>query len=172
MACDVMGYLSLIGSQKPQSSYKPDLDEFLSQCEVNYALILRLLPWLNVGKNDQLTDFEQQQIKFRPTSGHKIDLKLIEKARYTTTMMLRVYSPSRTAEADINLMVRLYHDAQLVEVMDRAGPKALIPKNKGTTLRTRQVDEKRQLNRFLGESLRYCLNGYGLNGCTYRETVL
>ncbi len=149
----------MIELQKTKDQYKPDLGDFISQCEVNYSLILRLLPWLNVSKNSDLEITEQNSIEFRPTSGHKIDLRLVEKARYTTTMMLRVHSPSRTAEADINLMLRLYHDAQLLEVMDRVGPKALVPKNKGTNLLDKQVDEKRQLNRFLGESLKYCICG-------------
>lgn len=145
--------------QLTTASYKPNLDDFISQCEVNYDLMVRLLPRLNVSKNEQLTLLSQKRVEFRPVSGHKFDFSLIEKARYTTTLMLRVHSPSRTIEADINLMVRLYHDAQLVEVMDKAGPKALTPKNTGEALRILQVDEKRQLNRFLGESLRYCLQG-------------
>jgi len=145
------------------------LEDFISQCEVNYDLMVRLLPWLNISKNEQLIHSHQKRIEFRPVSGHKIDFRLIEKARYTTTLMLRVHSPSQTAEADINLMVRLYHDAQLMEVMDKAGPKALTPKNTGATLRTLQVDEKRQLNRFLGESLRYCLTGNNSVGCAGRQ---
>ena len=157
----------MLNSQSKKSSYKPNLDEFIAQCEVNYDLITRLLPWLNIAKNKQLTDFSDKPVEFRPASGHKIDFRLVEKARYTTTMMLRVCSPSQSADANINLMVRLYHDAQLVEVMDRAGPKALSPKNVGMTLMSQQVDEKRQLNRFLGESIRYCLMG-----CAYREQVL
>ncbi len=162
-----MGIEALINSQSTKSSYKPNLDEFISQCEINYGLMIKLLPWLEITKNEQLTNFDPEQIEFRPISGHKIDFRLIEKARYTTTMMLRVHSPSRSSAADMTLMVRLYHDAQLVEVMDRAGPKALTAKNTGDTLRSKQVDEKRQLNRFLGESLRYCLTG-----CAFREKVL
>ena len=162
-----MGNQNLLNSQSKKSSYKPNLDEFIDQCEVNYNLITRLLPWLNIAKNKQLTSFIDKRVEFKPASGHKIGFRLVDKARYTTTMMLRVCSPSQSADANINLMVRLYHDAQLVEVMDRAGPKALNPKNVGLTLRSQQVDEKRQLNRFLGESLRYCLMG-----CAYQEKVL
>ena len=146
-------------SNKPdyKTDYKPNLDEFISQCEVNYSLVIKLLPWLNVRKNDLDVAFEQKIVEFRPKSGHKIDLGLIDKAKYTTTMMLRVHSPSRSSEANMNLMVRLYHDAKLLEVMDRIGPKALEPINRGSALLTKQADEKRQLNRFLGESLKYCL---------------
>jgi len=140
-----------------RANYKPSLDEFISQCEVNYHLVIKLFPWLNISRNDLKADFAQKIVKFRPQSGHKIDLRLVEKAKYTTTMLLRVHSPSRSSDVNMNLMVRLYHDAQLLEVMDKIGPKALEPVNKGFALLTKQVDEKRQLNRFLGESLQYCL---------------
>ncbi len=160
----MMRNLDLLNNQFKKSSYKPNLDEFIDQCEINYELIIRLLPWLNIAKNDQLTRFVDKWVELRSASGHKIGFRLVEKARYTTTMMLRVYSPSQSTDANINLMVRLYHDAQLVEVMDRAGPKALSPKNDGAVLQYQQVDEKRQLNRFLGESLRYCLQG-----CWYQK---
>ena len=143
-------------------SYKPDLDEFISQCEVNYDLILRLLPWLKADKKTRLSDLKMRNVTFHSKSGHKIDFRIAEKAAYTTTILLHVHSPSRAADADIDLMVRLYHDAQLMEVMDQVGPNALKPINSGVDLKNKQIDEKKQLNRFLGESLRYCLQSDGL----------
>jgi len=140
-----------------RADYKPNLDEFICQCEVNYSLIIKLLPWLNLSKHDLNVAFQQKVVEFRPKSGHKVDLHLIERAKYTTTMILRVHSPSLSSEANMSLMARLYHDAKLLEVMDKAGPKALEPVNRGNALLTKQADEKRQLNRFLGESLKYCL---------------
>jgi len=141
-----------------KADYKPNLDEFICQCEVNYSLIIKLLPWLNLSKHDLNATFRQKVVEFRPKSGHKIDLHLIDRAKYTTTMILRVHSPSRSNETNMNLTIRLYHDAKLLEVMDRAGSKALQPVNRGSALLTKQADEKRQLNRFLGESLKYCLS--------------
>lgn len=143
-------------TQRPLD-YKPDLDEFISQCEVNYSLILKLLPFLRVKKNVELTVLGEAVGKFVPQSGHSIDFELLEKAKYTTTLMLKLTAVSQSSHSDLSLLVRLYHDAQLLEVMDKVGPKALQPKIKGEHLAHKQADEKRQLNRFLGESLKYCL---------------
>lgn len=155
-----------------KSNYKPCLDDFISQCELNYALILKLLPWLNVNKKPSLDktntiqDIEalmNQLVKFRPVSGHKVDLVLNEQAKYTSTMTVRIHSPTGDIEADIILLIRLYHDARLLEVMDKEGPKALQPVNRGDDLLDKQADEKRQLNRFLGESLKMCLRDRKIN---------
>ena len=139
-----------------QNAYKPDLDEFISQCEVNYWLILRLMPFLDVKKNLDQVCQQNSSMYFRTKSGHCIDFEFTEKAKFTTTIMVNLKLPN---QPKMDLMVRLYHDLELLEVMDNLGPKALKPINKGSDLSVRQTDEKRQLNRFLGESLKFCLQG-------------
>lgn len=146
----------MIKEQIFKTDYKPNLDEFISQCEMNYQLILKLIPFLNIKKNVELSNECKELIKIQSKSGKLINFQLIEKAKYTTTMMLRLQSPSESSKNSMKLMVRLYHDAKLLEVMD-VGPKALKPIIRGKHLSNRQADEKRQLNRFLGESLKYCL---------------
>jgi uncharacterized protein YqiB (DUF1249 family) len=142
---------------KNAAYYKPNLDEFLSQCEVNYLLILKLLPFLNV-KSNQSEDLESDGLFcFEASGGQQIEIKLIEKAKYTTTFFVKLHPLREPAQKAITLMARLYHDAKLLEVMDKVGPKALKPKNTGSQLNVEQTDEKRQLNRFLGESLKFCL---------------
>ncbi|MBV1907857.1 MAG: DUF1249 domain-containing protein [Kangiellaceae bacterium] len=140
------------------SSYKPCLEEFITQCEINYHLILELMPFLNVKRNEDLSLPSDKALQFRPIAGSKIDFKLVDKARYTTTLQLRLKSCKNSASIKIDLLVRLYHDAELLEVMDKKGPKALKPVIKGPQLKNEQTDEKRQLNRFLGESLKFCLS--------------
>jgi len=140
-----------------QNAYKPDLGEFITQCEVNYWLILRLMPFLDVKKNltaDDNNDQRNTKLNFQTNLGHQIDFELVDKAKFTTTIVvnLKVQHQSK-----MNFMARLYHDLELLEVVDKKGPKALNPINKGRELQGRQSDEKRQLNRFLGESLKHCL---------------
>jgi len=142
-----------------QTAYKPDLNEFITQCELNYWLILKLLPFLNSKSNYHPkryndTGMHDWAIKFRTRSKQHIDFEFVERAKYTTTMFVDLKMPR---QARMNLMVRLYHDLELLEVMDESGPKALKPINAGAELAVKQTDEKRQLNRFLGESLKYCL---------------
>lgn len=152
-----MGNSILTKQQQIKSLYKPCLEEFITQCEINYQLILQLMPFLKVKRNDDLSLANHQIIEFNSIAGSKIGFKLVERARYTTTLQLKVQSSKSAAKIGINLLVRLYHDAELLEVMDKVGPKALKPVNKGKTLANEQSDEKRQLNRFLGESLKHCL---------------
>jgi uncharacterized protein len=145
--------------------YKPCLDEFLSQCEVNYFLLLKLFPFLDVKKNNYSEHGDTPKIAFETNVGSQLDFELIEKAPYTTTMMLKLNVPIKAKKNKMSLMLRLYHDVKLVEVMDKIGPKAIKPLIKGNGLSRHQTDEKRQLNRFLGESLNYCLAG-SVNGCS------
>jgi uncharacterized protein YqiB (DUF1249 family) len=144
-----------------QNTYKPDLGEFITQCEVNYWLILRLMPFLNIKKNLTASNNNQQQNMkqhFQTKLGHQIDFELVDKAKFTTTIVVNLKVPN---QLKMNLMARLYHDLELLEVMDKIGPKALKPINTGNELQGRQSDEKRQLNRFLGESLKHCLQNVG-----------
>lgn len=143
-----------------QNVYKPDLGEFITQCEVNYWLILRLMPFLNVKKNltEDYNDQRRSKLNFQTKLGHQIDFELVDKAKFTTTIVVNLKVPNQLR---MNLMARLYHDLELLEVMDKIGPKALKPINKGCELQGRQSDEKRQLNRFLGESLKHCLQNAG-----------
>ena len=145
-----------------QNVYKPDLAEFITQCEINYLLILRLMPFLAVKKNlmvaSEKLNPQNNKINFQAKPGHLVEFEFAEKSKFTTTIVvnLRVHNQSK-----MSLMARLYHDLELLEVMDERGPKALKPINKGDELQVRQSDEKRQLNRFLGESLKHCLQNTG-----------
>jgi uncharacterized protein len=133
------------------------LNEFIEQCELNYQLIIQLMPFLDLTRNESLTFENDSLSRYQPIEGSQIEFKMIEKAKYTTTLQLRLNSSKSAAKIAIDLLVRLYHDAKLMEVMDKVGPKALKPVLKGKGIHGVQTDEKRQLNRLLGESLQACL---------------
>jgi len=145
-----------------QNAYKPDLAEFITQCEVNYWLILRLMPFLDVKKNlmvaSEKLNPQNNKLNFKTTRGHIVEFELADKAKFTTTLVVNLTVAN---QSKMSLMARLYHDLELLEVVDEVGPKALKPINKGSELQGRQSDEKRQLNRFLGESLKHCLQNVG-----------
>ncbi len=137
--------------------YQPDLNEFISQCEVNYYLILKLIPILNVKQNLNLSRQLNQSLLSEKVGTQNFDFRLIEKAKFTTSLVVKIDALIDQMPQDIELLVRLYHDVKLLEVMDVSGPKAMQAIVTGSGLNTRQKDEKRQVNRFLGESLKYCL---------------
>lgn len=171
----------LISSEKTniniQSRYKPSLDEFISLCELNYSLIVKLLPFLSVKKNNDVKQVKSslatqdrikvkkvnQPVHFNSEKGLLVTFKVVEKAVYTTTIafqlngLLHFIDLANSNKMNVKLMLRVYHDAKLLEVMDESGYKALKATIKGEYLSFQQVDEKRQLNRFLTDSLKYCL---------------
>jgi uncharacterized protein YqiB (DUF1249 family) len=157
---------------KLKSLYKPDLDELISQCEINYCLIVKLFPSLLEQKCEKLSD-----IKFHikkqalACSQSIISLKIIEAVRYTTTLKVEFKAPSNIVKRNLVLIVRLYHDARMLEVMEGISAtqlsaiRAVQDKN---DYPVKLVDEKRQLNAFLGESLKYCL-GINVNNIEHSE---
>ncbi|MDH5629528.1 MAG: DUF1249 domain-containing protein [Gammaproteobacteria bacterium] len=146
-----------------KTQYRPDLDEFITQCELNYALIQRLLPdWLSfvlgASSNDAIKDIEwvaQNELL-------RLSLKVIDIATYTTTAKLSIRSnvlKDKLASGNahqLDVIVRLYHDARMMEVMEGSGPGALKAAYPSTD-NERAVDEKQQINRFIGESLKVCI---------------
>ena len=147
-----------------KSFYKPDLDELISQCEINYCLIVKLFPSLSKQKCEKISDIgDEASLKQLTCFQSIVALKIIDVARYTTTLEMIFKAPSDIVRQNLKLIVRLYHDAKLLEVMDG------ISATKLSAIRAVQdkkhypkklVDEKRQLNAFLGESLKYCLKLY------------
>jgi len=142
-----------------RSVYQPDLDEFLSQCEVNYWLFQRLSGTFQgpCGENPDLTVNMQKWC----IQVEKLQLlfEVVDIARYTLTLKLIIAIPRVEHSGDIELIVRLYHDAKMLEVMEGHGPAALKAIQKKDSAKGKPVDEKRQINRFVGESFRACL-GY------------
>lgn len=145
-----------------KSLYRPDLDELISQCEINYCLIVKLFPSLFKQKCEKLSKLDGSfDLNDPPCFQSIMALRIIDVARYTTTLEMKFKAPSKIVKQNLKMIVRLYHDAKLLEVMDG------ISASKLSAIRAvqdkkhypkRLVDEKRQLNAFLGESLKYCLN--------------
>ena len=162
----------MISLKKVRKVYKPDLDEFIALCEANYTLIIKLLPFLAIKKNEDLSLTNKRRdsavqtaesVHVYSQNGSLVSFKVIEKAKYTTTLVFQLKGvfylkgSSNCDKMNVNIMLRAYHDAQLLEVMDESGYKAIKAVIKGDKLNHQQADEKRQLNRFVQDSLKYCL---------------
>jgi uncharacterized protein len=138
--------------------YKVDLSLQMAVCEANYLRINKLL-----RVNKLMMNMEQDYYRFLVTRGslqwlHQ--LRVIERSRYTTTIELTRTSLSIASEwlSIPKLTLRVYHDADLAEVLAWEGHRRLRPRYDYPNRAMYQSDEKYQLNSFLGEWLDVCLN--------------
>ncbi len=156
---------------KQRKGYQPDLSELLSQCELNYWLLNQLLPGLVKGGYLSLAELGQTEWSLGKELI-RLKLRVTDIARYTTTAHLSIKPPfnlgERTASAPnkgaklkgFELIIRLYHDAKMLEVMEGSGPAALAAIHTRYGSDQKPVDEKRQINRFVGECLRACIGSH------------
>ena len=88
-------------------------------------------------------------------------LAVRERSTHTTLLSLRQRErDSRWLQAP-QLLVRVYHDAQLAEVIACEGERNIWPRQEYPNRRMLHRDEKAQWNRFLSEWLAICLaNGF------------
>ncbi|MBS98679.1 MAG: hypothetical protein CMI01_08380 [Oceanospirillaceae bacterium] len=132
--------------------YVPDLSRQMAMCEANYARLLKLIPDLDN------TDQREYQISWQGRSA-LVRLEVEERFRYTTTVLVsqQSESDSRWLESP-QLLVRLYHDALMAEVICMRQRRQLSGRYAYPNPQMHQPDEKAQLNEFLGECLTQCLN--------------
>src|SRR5690606_26168532 len=132
-------------------AYKVDLPLQMAECEANYYRLLKLVGTL-----------EQDEYRFvihRARNESLQILRIIERSRYTTTIQLRQIPlvPMTQWLQMPRLTLRMYHDAQLAEVLAWEGHKRLRPRYDYPNSAMYQSDEKLQINQFLGECLTVCL---------------
>lgn len=136
---------------RPKLRYKVNLPLQMAECETNFARLKKLLP--NEG---DLREFALS----RGAQEWLYSLHIIERSPYTTTLKL-----TQIAKCSIDsiwlqmpcLTVRMYHDAELAEVLAWEGHKRLRPRYDYPNQSMYQCDEKLQINQFLGEWLCLCL---------------
>lgn len=149
-----------------KKSYTPDLSQLQSQCELNYWLLNQLSSYfVRLGTLSEYSDLEKKQCMISSPSVC-LAFEVTAVARYTTTMTLTVDSALEKFFSEngingknissISLIIRLYHDAKMLEVMEGSGPSALSAVHDKPEHRLKPVDEKRQINLFVGECLRAC----------------
>ena len=113
------------------------------ECELNFSRLERLTEKkLGLGSRFQIVNAQKSVL----------DFNVIELAKFTTTLLIRIDSNRPKWLPSIELKARIYRDAKMAEVIewcsDRTIPWALVER-KGPQSR----DEKWQWNIFLGELL-------------------
>lgn len=130
-----------------RNKYNVDLIKMNTICERNYFSI-----------NQLVAEWEPLQAKviFETSPQSIIQIKILEVSRYTNLVEIRQLSPSLPDVFQPNLIVRVYHDAKMAEVIScqnigRIQPSYLYPNKQ-----MHQPDEKLQINAFLNDWLNFC----------------
>lgn len=123
--------------------------------EENYRLLQQLLPEMEAGGDRYVLCADDG-------SQQALELLILERCPYTTIIELnKPFFTDGVWMPDLRMQLRVYHDAQAVEVAAYQGchriPARYQVDDSGRHLR----DEKRQINLLLHELLLYCQrNGY------------
>jgi uncharacterized protein YqiB (DUF1249 family) len=165
----------LLSLSHKKKRYKVDLPAQLAECELNYHRLLRLfhgLKELAVGSSRQYIVGDQLK------SESHFRITVLEQTKYTTVVhiaqLFSLQNP-RTSIKNSALAtnkkgcmkqgstiyqgdVRLYHDADVAEVVKCQRYQSFSPRYEYPNIDMHQVDEKAQMNRFLGELLKHCMS--------------
>jgi len=139
---------SLIGSGRPT------VGDLMSLCEENYGALMRLIPDLRWIQGEECSVVGRDQ---------DLHLEVMEQSRYTTLIRLTYYFVHddglvhRLKDPDPDALLRVYHDAKQVEVLDLCQT-ALPIHNR---YRYPALEAKWKVNLFLSKWLVFCLTrGY------------
>lgn len=143
---------------KKASYYRPNLSDLMSLCDVNYMMLLRLLADKEkVG--DERCFFISDFLSYR--------IVINEVTRYTSliTMTQDSFIVNNQWNSDNELtgflrpkmVIRLYHDARMAEVLSNQDIKQVKPRYDYPNHAMHLPDEKQQMNLFLKEWLQLSL---------------
>jgi uncharacterized protein len=141
--------------------YQYNFESFMGTCAMNYMLINKLVPDLN-----------RNRVEYLVADDYRICFHIKERCRYTTMLKVKIASsdyPDWLTQTTIE--VRLYHDANLAEVMNNDGS-AMLPVHDYPNQQMQHIDEKTGLNDFLGEWLAFCLKQGRCSADIKLESVL
>lgn len=120
----------------------------ISLYERNYELLLQLVPRL-----DELSG----SVELRVGDERTLRVAVTERSVYSSSIDLTYHvGAAKGWLTDVHLAVRLYHDAQVAEVMGYQHQIYRRPWYGGQDIPGRKPCEKRQINLFLNECLNHC----------------
>ena len=126
--------------------YIPQLPDFLALCERNYAQLNRYLSG----------DARQgQSTVIQVSARHRYCISVIEVARFTTTLQIELLDEHEHFFRP-HFVVRLYHDAQVAEVLACQHISRFKARYDYPNLDMLLPDEKRQINLLLRDWLKLC----------------
>jgi uncharacterized protein YqiB (DUF1249 family) len=167
-----------LAEYRAKKRYKVNLPEQLMECEVNYRRISQLLQGLKSLPVEHRRAFI---IGNTHATESTITVTVVEQTKYTSVVHIVQHSPlpvrrsssentqdentaealqysNKTRQPVYRGDVRLYHDADMAEVVKCQRYRQFKPRYEYPNLDMHQIDEKAQMNRFLGELLTHCLS--------------
>lgn len=134
-----------------KTRYTINFPDHMARCEANYWLLGKLMP------DSALRDRWEFTVGREPRAW-RMQIRITERMRYTTTVEIcrRDAVDNRWLQMP-TLTVRLYHDADIAEVLAWEQHRRLAVRYDYPNFRMYQADEKTQFNEFLGEWLNLCL---------------
>lgn len=169
--------MSHASSFRIKKRYKVNFPAQMMECEVNYRRLCRVLPRLKTSAVAQKKDII---VGRHQASEAILSFTVLEQTKYTTVVHIVQYFPLQKRDTSIQNTadyrdvalcgkrrhlvyqgdVRLYHDASVAEVVKCQRYQQFKPRYEYPNVNMHHVDEKAQMNRFLGELLTHCLS-YG-----------
>jgi hypothetical protein len=154
--------------------YIPDVSAYMSQCEMNYALMERLLRGLAPAarKVDCAVRLSKPVVEARQENAVRppftidssikdlvpVKVTLLDKARFTTTLELTVTLSDSQWVSPMVFTVRLYHDAKMAEVLESGRNHAPQPRFDYPDQVRHYPDDKFQRNQLLNQCLNRCFD--------------
>ena len=165
--------------------YRIDLSRQMADCDANFIRLLKLMPALESFRIKYLQSSRKGSASRRedavpaswgmgslpescereflisspgePQSEAIVRISVLEVFAYTST--LAVTQVNRVSEwvEPPSILVRMYHDAATAEAVAYQGHRAFLARYALPNPAMYHQDEKRQINEFLGEWLRLCL---------------
>ncbi len=128
--------------------YVPPLASMQAVCEHNYSRFLRMLP-----------DCDTQELSYRftVTNGLAYCITILDSARYTSTVSVEQINQSTPAFMKPCMVVRLYHDAKMAEVVSSQNTGAIAASYDYPNAKMHAKNEKQMVNVFLAEWLQFCI---------------
>lgn len=134
---------------KPKAGkYVPHLPSMLAVCDHNYARLLRLLPDC---------DTLDLTYRFRVNNALSYQIVILDSSRYTSTVEISQVALDTPEYLKPVMQVRLYHDAQMAEVLSSQQIGAIQASYTYPNVKMHQPNEKAMVNQFLAEWLAFCV---------------
>ncbi len=131
-----------------KSVYRPNIPRWLTICSRNYVGLLKLLPDLDTENLSYAFDALKNQYT----------ITVIECTRYTTTLQCVQSNRGLPSYLKADMTVRLYHDAQVAEVLSWQKSSRLDAKYPYPNAQMHQPNERELSDRFLAEWIGFCQN--------------